>query len=157
MRQRKAFWTDIFFKFDLKNWLLTMTLTYKHFENKFNQLGHPENPTIDTKIVKIGLWIPKIRHFHFSVGGHIGFGPKRGLQGPKKFEPYDFLVIWTLMMQYPPLTQFGQTNLPNSIFFTSQPPLNWHVGRMGICMKWQEYILSCDWKQNLRQHEKQSC
>ena len=26
-------------------------------------------------------------------------------------------------MQYPPLTQFGQTNLANSIFVTSQPPL----------------------------------
>ena len=27
------------------------------------------------------------------------------------------------MMHYPPLTQFGQTNLANSIFVTSQPPL----------------------------------
>ena len=27
-------------------------------------------------------------------------------------------------MQYPPLTQFGQTNLANSIFVTSQPPLH---------------------------------
>ena len=46
--------TVIFLKFDLENDLLTMTLTYNHFENKFNQLGHLKNPTIDTKIVKIG-------------------------------------------------------------------------------------------------------
>ena len=31
--------TVIFLKFDLENDLLTMTLTYNHFENKFNQLG----------------------------------------------------------------------------------------------------------------------
>ena len=54
MRHRQAFQTDIFCKFDLENDLLTMTLTYNHFENKFNQPRHPENPTIDTKIVKIG-------------------------------------------------------------------------------------------------------
>ena len=49
--------------------------------------------------------------------------PKKRVKGVEKFEPYDFLVIWSLMMQYPPLTQFGQTNLANSIFVTSQPPL----------------------------------
>ena len=37
--------------------------------------------------------------------------PKKRVKGVEKFEPYDFLVIWSLMMQYPPLTQFGQTNL----------------------------------------------
>ena len=45
MRHRQAFQTDIFCKFDLENDLLTMTLTYNHFENKFNQPRHPENPT----------------------------------------------------------------------------------------------------------------
>ena len=49
--------------------------------------------------------------------------PKKRVKGVEKFEPYDFLVIWSLMMQYPSLTQFGQTNLANSIFVTSQPPL----------------------------------
>ena len=49
--------------------------------------------------------------------------PKKRVKGVEKFEPYDFLVIWSLMMQYPPLIQFGQTNLANSIFVTSQPPL----------------------------------
>ena len=38
MRHRQAFQTDIFCKFDLENDLLTMTLTYNHFENKLNQL-----------------------------------------------------------------------------------------------------------------------
>ena len=36
---------------------------------------------------------------------------KKRVKGVEKFEPYDFVVIWSLMMQYPPLTQFGQTNL----------------------------------------------
>ena len=49
--------------------------------------------------------------------------PKKRYKGVEKFEPYDFLVIWSLMMQYPPLTQFGQTNLANSVSVTSQPPL----------------------------------
>ena len=49
--------------------------------------------------------------------------PKKRVKGVEKFEPYDFLVIWSLMMQYPSLTQFGQTNLANSFFVTSQPPL----------------------------------
>ena len=93
MRQRKAIRADIFFKFDLENDLLSMTLTYNHFENKFNQLRHLENPTVDTKMVKIGPWTPKICHFHLTVGGHLGFGRKRGLKGVEKFEPYDFLVI----------------------------------------------------------------
>ena len=51
--------------------------------------------------------------------------PKKRVKGFEKFEPYDFLVIWSLMMKYPPLAQFGQTNLANSIFVTSQPPLFW--------------------------------
>ena len=93
MRHRQAFQTDIFCKFDLENDLLTMTLTYNHFENKFNQLRHPENPTIDTKIVKIGLWTPKICHFRFTVGGNLGFGRKNRVKGVEKFEPYDSLVI----------------------------------------------------------------
>ena len=49
--------------------------------------------------------------------------PKKMVKGVEKFEPYDFLIIWSQMMQHPPLTQFGQTNLANSIFVTSQPPL----------------------------------
>ena len=49
--------------------------------------------------------------------------PKKRVKGVEKFEPYDFCVIWSLTIQYPPLTQFGQTNLANSIFVTSQPPL----------------------------------
>ena len=77
MRKRKAFRNDIFFKFDLENDLLTMILTYNHFGNKFNQLRHPENPAIDTKIIKIGPWT----------------WPKKRVKGVEKFEPYDFLVI----------------------------------------------------------------
>ena len=46
-----------------------MTLTYNHFENKSNQLRHLENPTVDTKIIKIGPWTPKICYFRFTVGG----------------------------------------------------------------------------------------
>ena len=51
MRKREAFLADIFFKLDLENDPLTMTFTYNHFENKFNQLRHLENPTVDTKII----------------------------------------------------------------------------------------------------------
>ena len=36
MRQRDAFRTDILFKFDLENDLLSMTLSYNQFENKCN-------------------------------------------------------------------------------------------------------------------------
>ena len=89
----QAFHTYIFCKFDLENDLLTMTLTYNHFENKFNQLRHPENPTIDTKIVKIGLWTPKICPFRFTVGGHLGFGRKIGLKGSKNLNPMIFLLF----------------------------------------------------------------
>ena len=89
----QAFHTYIFCKFDLENDLLTMTLTYNHFENKFNQLRHPENPTIDSKIVKIGLWTPKICHFRFTVGGHLGFGRKIGLKGSKNLNPMIFLLF----------------------------------------------------------------
>ena len=87
MRQWEAFRADIFFKFDLENDLLTMNLAYNHFENKFNHLRHLETPTVGTKMVKIGPWTPKIYHFRFTVGGHLGFGRKRGLKGSK---------IWTL-------------------------------------------------------------
>ena len=69
------------------------TITYNHFENKFTQLRHPENPTIDTKIVKIGPWTPKICHFRFTVGGHLGFGRKRGLKGSKNLNPMIFLLF----------------------------------------------------------------
>ena len=79
MRHRQAFQTDIFCKFDLENDLLTMTLTYNHFENKFNQLRHPENPTIDTKLSLYG-WRPS------------WIWPKKRVKGVEKFEPYAFLV-----------------------------------------------------------------
>ena len=61
---------------------------------------------------------------------------KKRVRGVEKFEPYDFRVIWSLMMQYPPLTQFGQTNLANSIFVTSQPPL------YDQCAPYTQYTLS---------------
>ena len=83
MRQRNAFQTDILFKVDLENDLLSMTLTYNHFENKCNQLRHLKNPAIDTKIVKIGPWTQEICHFHYTVGGHLGFCWNRGLKGSK--------------------------------------------------------------------------
>ena len=83
MRQWEAFQADNFFKFDLENDLLTMTLTHNHLVKKFNQLRHLENPTVDTKIVKIGPWTPKICHFRFTVAGHLKFGRKRGLKGRK--------------------------------------------------------------------------
>ena len=92
MRQRKAFWTDIFFKCDLENDLLTMTLMNNHLENKSNQLGHPENPTLDTKIVKIGPWTPKICHVRFTVGGHLGFSRKR-VKGVENLNPMIFLLF----------------------------------------------------------------
>ena len=50
--------------------------------------------------------------------------PKKRVKRVEKFEPYDYRAIWSPMMQYPPLTQFGQTNLANSNFVTSQPPLD---------------------------------
>ena len=55
-----------------------------------------------------------------TIGLSVWYKTKFGSQ------KFDFLVIWSLMMQYPPLTQFGQTNLANSIFVTSQPPLYWY-------------------------------
>ena len=93
LRHQKPFQTDIFFKFDLENDLLTMTLTYNHFENKCNQLRHLENPTIDTKIIKIGPWAGEICHFSFTVGGHLGFGRKRGLKGSKNLNPMIFVLF----------------------------------------------------------------
>ena len=141
MRHRQAFQTDIFCKFNLENNLLTMTLTYNHFENKFNQFRHRENPTIDTKIVKIGPWTPEMP---LSLYGWrpSWIWPKRMVKRVEKFEPYDFLVIWSLMMQYPPLTQFGQTNLANSFFVTS-PTINkilyWRIkmhSALGESTKW---------------------
>ena len=85
--------TVIFLKFDLENDLWTMTCTYNHFENKFNQLGHLKTPTIDTKIVKIGPYNPKICHFRFTIGGHLGFGRKRGLKGSKNLNPMIFALF----------------------------------------------------------------
>ena len=41
MRQRKAFRADIFYKFDLENDLLTMTLAYNRFGNKCNKIQTP--------------------------------------------------------------------------------------------------------------------
>ena len=68
------------------------------------------------------------------------------IKGVEKFELYDFLVIWSLMMQYPPLTQFGQTNLANSIFVTSQPPLYQRCVVRGIALS---SLLSCRLLANL--------
>ena len=93
MEHPQAFQTDIFCKFDLQNDRLTMTLTCNQFENTFNQLRHPENPTIDIKIVKIGPWIPKICQFRFTVGGHLGFDRKRGIKGSKNLNPMIFLLF----------------------------------------------------------------
>ena len=93
MRQPEAFRADIFIKFDLENDLLTMTLTYNHFENKFNQVRDLENSITDTKIVEIGSWTPKICHFRFTVGSHLGFGRKRGLKGSKNLNPMIFLLF----------------------------------------------------------------
>ena len=93
IRQQKAFRADIFFKFDLENDLFTMILMCNQFENKCNQLRHIENPTTDTKIIKIGPWTPKICHFRFTVGGHLGFGRKRGLKGSKNLNPMIFVLF----------------------------------------------------------------
>ena len=65
--------------------------------------------------------------------------PKKRVKRVEKFEPYDFLVIWSLMMQYPPLTQFGQTNLANSIFVTSQSPLL----RLDMLTHWGRVMHMC--------------
>ena len=93
MRQRKALRADIFFKFDLEIDLLTMTLTYNHLENNFHQLRHLENLTIDTKNVKIGPWAQEICHFRFTVGGHLGFGRKRGLKELKNLNSMIFVLF----------------------------------------------------------------
>ena len=74
--------------------------------------------------------------------------PKKRVKGIEKFEPYDYLVIWSLMMPYPPLTQFGQTNLANSIFVTSQPPLTWYLVFLNIVFVIWRYFRSrgfCPW------------
>ena len=123
MRQQNAFRADIFFKFDLENDILTMTFMYNHFENKWNQLRHTENPTIYIKVVKIGPWTPQDMPLSLYSWWPSWIWPKKWVKGVEKLEPYDFLVSLSLMMQYPPLTQFGQTNLANTIFVTSQPPL----------------------------------
>ena len=82
-----------FFKFDLENDILTMTFMYNHFENKCNQFRHLENPTIDTKIVKFGPWTTEICHFRSTIGGHLGFGWKRGLKGAKNLNPMIFVLF----------------------------------------------------------------
>ena len=121
MRQRKAIRADIFFTFDPGNDPLTRILTYNPFENKCNQLRHLENTTMDTKIVKIGPWTPQICNFLLYGWRPSWIWPKKRVE---KFEPYDFCGFWSLMMQYPPRIKFGQTNLTNSIFVTSQPPFS---------------------------------
>ena len=55
-----------------------MTLTYNHFENKFNQLRHPENPTIDTKIVKIGPWTQRYATFTLRLAAILDLAEKEG-------------------------------------------------------------------------------
>ena len=78
MREPKAFRADIFFKLDLENDLLTMTLPYNHLENKFNQLRHQENPTIDTKSVKIGPWTPIYATFALRLAVILDLAEKEG-------------------------------------------------------------------------------
>ena len=151
MRQQEAFRADIFIKFHLENDLLTMTLTYNHFENKFNQLRHLENPTVGTKIVKNRTMDSKAMPLSlFTVGGYLGFGQRRGLRGRK------FLTIWFSCYLIPN----DAISTPNSIWtnksrqITSQPLLeskvyganmgpNWvlsapdgpHVGRMNLAIR----------------------
>ena len=36
----------------------------------------------------------------------LDLAEKEGKSG-RKYEPYDVRVIWSLIMQYPPLTEFG--------------------------------------------------
>ena len=78
MRHRQAFQTDIFCKFDLENDLLTMTLTYNHFENKFNQPRHPENPTIDTKLLKSDHRLQRYATFALRLAAILDFAEKEG-------------------------------------------------------------------------------
>ena len=78
MRQWEAFWADIFFKFDLDNDRLTMTLTYNNFENKFNQLRHLENPTVDTNIVKIGNGLQRYATFAIRLASILNLPEKEG-------------------------------------------------------------------------------
>ena len=93
MRHRQAFQTDIFCKFDLENDLLIMTFTYNHFENKFNQLRHPENPTIETKIVKNRAMDSRYMP-HSPYGWRPSWiWPKRKVKGVENFEPYNCFVI----------------------------------------------------------------
>ena len=93
MRQQNAFQTDSLFKFDLENDVLCMTLTCNDFENKCNQLRHLRNLALDTKIVKIGPWTPEICHFHYTVGGHLGFGRQRWVKGVEKLNPMIFVLF----------------------------------------------------------------
>ena len=59
--------------------------------------------------LKLGHDLPRYT-FALWLVAILDFVPKEGKR-VEKFEPYDFRVIWSLMMQYSPLTQFGQTNI----------------------------------------------
>ena len=134
MRQQKAFRADIFFKFDLGNDIFTMTLTYNHFENKFNQLRCKESPTKAMKLLQ------------------------------SEFEPYDFHVIWSLMMQYSP-PNLGKEISPNLYYCNSltHKPIRsntsnhlnvtillykhlWNMKLCNFCMV-SPVTLKCDWKE----------
>ena len=78
MRHRQAFKTDIFYKFDLENDLLTMTIIYNHFENKFNQLRHPENRTIDTKLLKSDHGLQRYATFALRLAAILDLAEKEG-------------------------------------------------------------------------------
>ena len=124
VRQRKAFRPDIFFIFDPGNDLLTINLHVQSFWKLVQSTRTLWKPHYRHRnLKKIGPWNPEISFFRFTVGGHLGFWPKKIVKGVEKIEPHDFRIIWSLMMQYPSLTQFRQTNLANSIFVTSQPSL----------------------------------
>ncbi|MES9880000.1 MAG: hypothetical protein ABW185_03880 [Sedimenticola sp.] len=64
-----------------------------HLKNITNQLSGSDNPKIDTKIATIRPPDAEICNTRFSDGGHLGFGPKRGLMGSKNLDPMMFSLF----------------------------------------------------------------
>ena len=76
------------------------------------------------KLLKSDHEIPRYVTFALQLAAILDLAEKR-VKGVKNIEPYDFRVIWSLMMQYQPLAQFGQTNLAK---LHLSPHYNWKQG-----------------------------
>ena len=94
-----------------------MTLTSDLLKTISNRLGTPETTTIVPKFVKIGARNYETGLFLLKEAAIFDW-PKGGLNGVEKVEPYDFLILQLLNLQFPPLTQFGHKNLANPFLVT---------------------------------------